>query len=178
MVIWRKLFIACAPTQKQSKRQPNYIRCACFAPLSRRRKSGANHIPCAVTASLLRFPVISLKKFCKKTVGAKKAHPRTHPLPCAAALRRPLRRPLRSPPPFPPPVATHCSLLSRDVYSLIFLGLYSTSSSGPLRWARETSNPFNSNPNFIASPYLNFPVLFMSNPLNSNSIILASPHKV
>ncbi len=103
MVIWRKLFIACAPTQKQSKRQPNYIRCACFAPLSRRRKSGANHIPCAVTASLLRFPVISLKKFCKKTVGAKKAHPRTHPLPCAAALRRPLRRPLRSPPPFPRP---------------------------------------------------------------------------
>ncbi len=40
---------------------PNYIQRAYFVPLSRRRQSGTNHIPCAVTASLSRFPVISLK---------------------------------------------------------------------------------------------------------------------
>ncbi len=37
--------------------EPNYIRCARFAPLSRRRESGANHIPCADPAPLLRFLV-------------------------------------------------------------------------------------------------------------------------
>ncbi len=76
-------------------RLPNNIRCAGFAPLSRRRKSGANHIPCAVFASLLRF----LVKFQKKIKVAQKRPPcarrRTHAVAPAAA-------PTPSRPPHPP----------------------------------------------------------------------------
>ncbi len=72
--------------QKYFFSKPNYIHCACFAPLSRRRKSGANHIPCAVFASLLRLPVFFSKKF---QGGADQAHV----APCATSrLLRPRSR--------------------------------------------------------------------------------------
>ena len=106
--------------------RPNYIRCACFAPLSRRRKSGANHIPCAVPASLLRFPVISFLKNKNKTVGAEQANIQRR---CTAAPLRRRRRRRAAPcaiptlPPHPPPsspATKFSSLLSRDVLFSLF----------------------------------------------------------
>ena len=63
---------------------PNYIHCACLAPLSRRRKSGANQYTLRCLCVTFALPSIFLKKLKKNQGGADQAHA----APCATSCVR------------------------------------------------------------------------------------------